>query len=72
MSVKLLQQLYASFAKPFRAKRVNLPPQTFTRGGYAGLRKHNFCVNAHLHTVHPTDDVITVSVTWEDILWQIV
>ena len=28
MSVKLLQQLYASFTKPLRAERVNLPLQT--------------------------------------------
>ena len=31
MSVKLLQQLYASFTKTLRAERVNLPLQTFTR-----------------------------------------
>jgi len=41
MSVKLLQQLYASFTKPLRVERVNLPLQTFTRRGKfaAGLRK---------------------------------
>ena len=33
MSVKLLQQLYASFTKTLRAERVNLPLQTFTRRG---------------------------------------
>ena len=29
MSVKLLQQLYASFTKPLRAESINLPLQTF-------------------------------------------
>ena len=31
MSVRLLQQLCARFAKPLRAERVKLPLQTFTR-----------------------------------------
>ena len=33
MSVKLFQQLYASFMNRLRAERVNLPLQTFTRRG---------------------------------------
>ena len=33
MSVKLLQQLYASFTKRLKAKSINLPIQTFMHLG---------------------------------------